>query len=123
MSDILATAGSAVAITKQLLTLSKTIQNAELQHAIAELTLQLAELKLQLAELITENADLKQRVKEKASTQLQFRDGYYFKENDTHPFCPGCYDENQKSIRLAKQEGMNRNFGGFQCPSCKQFFG
>lgn len=124
MPDILATASAAVTISKQILTLSKTIQNAELQHAIADLTLQLAELKLQLAELMTENANLKQQVKAKAeSTPLEFRSGYYFRGEDPHPFCPGCYDGEGKEIRLAKAGDFYRHFGEYHCPSCDKSFG
>jgi len=124
MPDILATASAAVTISKQILTLSKTIKNAELQHAIADLTLQLADLKLQLAELITENADLNQQLTAKVSAEdLTFRDGFYYKQNDEHPFCPGCYDSHQKRVRLAKQGDFGRNFGKFKCPSCDEFYG
>ena len=123
MADILATAGKAVSLTKDLVTLSKTIENAELQHAIANLTLELADLKLQLAELITENADLKQQMNAKADAEeLTFRDGLYYRTDDEHPFCPGCYDADRRTVRLTKQGAFGSTFGTFKCPSCDEFF-
>lgn len=124
MPDILASAGAAFTLAKQLVTLSKTIQNAELQNAIADLTLQLADLKVELANLVTENADLKAKLKAKGDApSLTFRDGYYYGPDDEHPYCPGCYDDKKKVIRLSKTEGMLRKFGKYICPTCDKSFG
>lgn len=88
----------------------------------------MANTKLELAELTTETTKLKVEnllLKDSSNTknELFFKDGLYFSENDENPYCPGCYDSENKKIRLKKAIKGFDDFGKYSCPKYGQFFG
>jgi hypothetical protein len=105
----------------------KDIQKrGELMRVIGELSLQVAEAQLKLAAVTSENSALKEEIGslnqeiealKNPEIQLVFEYGAYYLPDDSWPFCPGCYDQNRKRIRLISGLGV-----GYLCPVCETKF-
>jgi len=90
--------------------------------ATVEAQEQIMALREAALELQEENLELRQRVKEleeNASLRrsLVFRDGMYWRETESGsdgPFCPPCYDNNNKLVRLQYQKGYMSARGDYK---------
>ena len=71
---------------------------AELISSLADLKMELADIKVNLIEKDEEIRELNEKLKEKVS--LRFDGKLYWKENDITPFCPLCYENDNKFIHL-----------------------
>lgn len=123
MSDLISTASTALHLVTRLREINKNIANAEFSNALADLSVELANLKIQVADLLDENDQLKRQLSQKSSTDVVFKDFAYYTKAGDGPFCAGCYDGQDKLIRLAKLSGAFTVFGSHSCPSCKEHFG
>ncbi|MDR2682189.1 MAG: hypothetical protein LBB29_04055 [Holosporaceae bacterium] len=75
-------------------------------------------LKEKILELQKENSKLKESLLDQCS--MVFEKNVYYKINADDkkegPFCSGCYDKDQKKIRL---HNTTQNFNDYRCPICK----
>lgn len=115
---------------KKLAELARKSQNVELRQGILDLNQQLLDAREALLNAKGEIDELKaenQRLKD-PSSKLTFdsRVGMYFEQDDlasrSAPFCSGCYDKDDKRIRLSKKSGDLGLLGKYQCPVCKTFY-
>lgn len=127
--DVIAGIQSALEITGKLRELSKKIQDADFSMLLADLSMQLADTKLEVANLKTELAkeieekqELAKRLSNKDDTKPTLFDGGYKFEGDDALYCTGCFDSQQKKIRLGSSPGaFAGTFGKWRCPICKTF--
>ena len=79
---------------------------AELREQLSEVRMQAAALREQLADLREENTRLREQAA--VRTSMVHESGLYFREVDGKdrdgPFCPGCYDDKGKQIRLQRSD-------------------
>ncbi len=123
MSDLIGTAATAIQLVTRLREINKNVANAEFSNALADMSLELADLKVHVASLIEENDQLKRQLVQKSSTDVQFKGFAYFSSAGHGPFCPGCYDTQDKLVRLTKAPEGFDVFGSHNCPACKECFG
>ena len=107
-------------------------KRGEFMRIIGELSIDLAETQIKLAEKLTEASELKEQVNtlqqeikrlKNPETKMIIKDDMYYGPDNDGPFCTGCYDNSQKSIRLTKQSNSFRLLGAYKCPTCKNYFG
>ena len=80
-----------------------------------DLRSELADLKAENARLATELESLKS-----AAPELVVKAGLYHKPDGDGPFCPTCYDNNRKVIRLTENPfRIRRMVGHYSCGVCK----
>jgi hypothetical protein len=123
MSDLIGTATAALQLVGRLRDINKNIANAEFSNALADLAIELSELKIKVAGLLDENDQLKRQLAKKQTPDLEFKEFAYYSSAGDGPFCPGCYDNHGKTIRLAKLSAPFTAFGSHSCPTCKEHFG
>lgn len=116
---------TAVDIGKTLRSLDKSIDDAEIKMKIADLINALADAKFGIAELKTElekKDEIIARLEEalKIQSEIEFRDGFYFQPGDDVPFCPRCWEKDNRLIHCGN-ETFDRNEGYYYriCPDCK----
>ena len=128
--------GAAVSLAKTVMEVAKKADNVDLIRAIAELNLEMANANLgmadltnQLAELKQENIQLKWKIRKleesaKPERQLSIReDGFYYDGTGDGPFCTGCFDKNDKVIRLQLDKSTFKRLGKYKCPGCIKHYG
>jgi hypothetical protein len=150
-SDIDSTVTTALDLTKELVDLAGATKDAEAK-LIADLQVQLAELSVRLDELIEENTQLKEQLKQAASTEstrrarlselikentqikeqlkqaentqieLIVKDGLYYRADGDGPYCKSCYDSAQKLVRLSEMPHTFRSFGNWHCSVCESHY-
>lgn len=105
ISTAIATVKTSMDIAKIIKDSSNSLDEAERKLKIAELISSLADVKVELAEVQdlvrekeTEINNLKEKLNEKKS--ITFDGKFYIKENDDVPFCPICWENNQKMVHL-----------------------
>jgi hypothetical protein len=97
----------------------KEPNGAETQKLMTGMSNELINARKAINELLDENQKLKnelQTLKNKEQNPLLFKKGAYFTENGDGPFCPQCYDSNNKQIRLTK---ISTRMANYYCPTCK----
>ena len=120
MLEIIATIKTALSITKEIREIADNVATAELKLKIADLTEQLANIRLQAVDLAEENNSLKQQIEKMNSPpEMEYRDNVYFKLDGDGPFCPTCYDNNGKMIRIAEVEEVFRDMCKYMCNVCE----
>jgi hypothetical protein len=100
-----------ITLAQGALDIANGLRNAELVRTIVE-------LKNEAAGLLIENKELKEQIKalkEEKENPLVYNngDGLFYSADDTdnrHPFCPACYDADEKRIHLLPN---------LKCPRCK----
>ena len=112
----------AVGFAQKAFEIAQTINNADLLVALAE-------LKSEYADKVTENAELKERIRqleEHATTEstLRLQDGVYWKGDrpggdlSAQPLCTACWDDKRKTIHMTVQR--DKYFSDFfECPVCQ----
>lgn len=120
-----------IASAKHLSDLATKAENAAIKMATADLVnqasdlkLEAANLKLRLSELTDENRQLKESLKISITKdhQMILREGHYYKSDDDGPFCTGCFDGKNKTIRLQKLSSAFAMAGNWLCPTCQNTF-
>lgn len=130
--DPLTTTTSVLTSIKTATDIAKLLKNADTSLEKAELKLKLAELIEALAEAKLQTANIKEGISEKNKTikelegklnlqsTMQFQKPFYWcieGEKKDGPFCPQCWDNNKKKIRLKDY----RN-GCWSCLTCNNSF-
>lgn len=105
--------------------LIKANKQAEAATALADVQIKLGDLSSQCMQLgkmnlvlAKENAELKEKLT--FAAKLVFKKPFYVTDSGDGPFCPKCYDDERKGIRLDGPHG-----GGYKrwdCPKCRNHF-
>lgn len=114
----LASIKTATEIAKLIKDSGASLEQAEVKLQIANLISSLADAKIELVELQTEMNQLKDKLSQRAA--VKWVKPYYMIQTSNEmegPFCPTCYDNNEKMIRL---QGSGSK--GWSCLTCKGFF-
>jgi transposase-like protein len=122
---ILKSVKTATEIAKMLKDSDLSLEKAEMKLKLAELVSSLADAKLEVAEiqeLLLEKDKLIRDLKEAQSLKekMTWRDPVYYlvtQNGEEGPFCPQCYDNNQKAIRIQTYER-----GSWHCLTCEKTF-
>ena len=125
MVEIITGLTSAIDIVTKLNALNEKIKDADIKMLIADLNIELAKAKNSIAELITENQKLKSEIdnlRNNKTEKLQFKGGAYYDTTGDGPFCPGCYDNKNKKIRLVDNDPNFKFIGNYLCPVCGNMF-
>jgi len=86
--------------------LAKTSTDTDLKIAISDAYSALIDLKAKLSEIDDENRELKAKLRQKESVKRTSEFGYYFKDGDSDPLCPKCYERDGKLIHLSEQRSI-----------------
>jgi hypothetical protein len=100
---------------KEIADLIKKAGDIELYRKIVELEGEIIELTRSNQSLEEEVAEIKGLLA--FSKRLTFRQPYYYAEDDDVPYCPQCWEADQKPIHLIgrhSSEGMN-----YSCTNCQ----
>lgn len=89
----------------------------DIQIKLGQLSAQFMELSQANAGLAKENSELKEKLEFKA--KLKFKKPFYMTEDSDGPFCPKCWDDDKKGIRL---DGPSSGYKRWDCPKCKNHF-
>jgi len=109
MSDplTLGLASTAVGLVNGTLDLLKKARDAakqsddhDLKSELSEVLDSVLELKEAIGKLRDENAELRKQLETRAALKWSSQASLYFADNDPDPFCPTCFDRDQKQIRL-----------------------
>ena len=110
-------------VAKALKTATDSIDDAHIKLQMAELISALADAKIEAAENAEKIAALESRIN--AKSQFEFDGKKYFKileDNEREgPYCPTCFDSQEKQIRLQYYPGSYT--GDWHCQVCKGSFG
>jgi hypothetical protein len=128
---------TAIDIAKNASNAVKSLENATINNAFADILLELANIKNILVDekeenlkLKEENLELKKEIKlinENNAKKAEFieKNGLFFSKDDPdNPFCPNClHSEKSYPIKLVKLAGNANFFGNYsKCPKCNQQF-
>jgi hypothetical protein len=123
-------------LLKKAKDLSDQTQNLEIKEIIVELRSSLVdtkdllvETKSEIVSLKEENEALKAKIKvlERSAINLDkpiLRDGFYYKEDGSGPFCTRCYDKNKEFITVVPESlsavfGLFGGAGTYKCTDCQ----
>ncbi|WP_180770414.1 hypothetical protein, partial [Vibrio parahaemolyticus] len=136
VSAILSSVKTATEIAKLIKDSDSNLQAAEVKLNMAELISNLADVKLELADLQTELRskdieimELKERLNTKLTLVYDSASEVYWRDGDHAPYCPSCYEADDKLIHLSarKTVGLASNEvhrPHHYCRVCKKsFFG
>lgn len=101
-------------ILESITELVKKSATLDLQEKIVSLREYILSLKDENISLKEENQSLKLQLE--ASQEFLLKNGLYWKENDTVPFCQKCLDASRKRIRLQKWSD------GWKCFECGKYY-
>lgn len=102
---------------KEVFSIVKKIGNVELIKKIADLQNEVYEVENQNRSLKDE---VRQLQKEKEfRNEMKFREPFWYKENDLTPYCPRCWENDEKAIHLVSAPDDRYK----KCPQCKSVFG
>jgi regulator of replication initiation timing len=115
---IIDSVGSALSVLKEIQQISQQAATAELKLLVASLTEQLANIKLEAVALREELAESKaENERLRKPPELTFRDRAYYKGEDG-PFCPTCYEQDHKAVRMQAMGKAFVKFGKWRCNVC-----
>lgn len=106
-SNALGLINSTVATVKTMVGLAKETTNRELQNEVSTVLGNVLDLKIMVSELAEENKDLKAQLAQKASVKRSGEFGYYFKDEETDPLCPKCWEGSKTIAYLTTQRPLN----------------
>ena len=92
---------------RNALEIAKKSGNTDLKAAISELYDDILDVKGRVLELDEENRVLRADLAKKGSITYSSELGYYFVAGDPNPYCPTCYDANEKLLHLTASEPWN----------------
>lgn len=116
------TINHALAVTKTLRDVDLKLNEAENKNKISELYLSLSDIKIEIANLKTALIEKDEEIKRlneqvKIAGEMKFNGVLYFRQQGNSqegPFCPQCYDNEKKTIRL-----HNYQEGWWECKTCE----
>jgi hypothetical protein len=114
-------ANSAVSAVKSAYELTKKTSDMELKHQMSTVMDTVLDLKAKIIELDEENRTLREQLGQKDKIVRGGEFGYWFKEGETDPLCPKCYEESSKTIYLPASEPWS---GGIRrhCRVCSAYY-
>ena len=113
-------------LAKAIKSSADAIDDAQIKLQIAELIGALADAKIEAAENAETIAELTRQLKSKS--QLTFEGRLYYRvlgegeKEKEGPFCPTCYDKDDKAIRL-QPNSEDRYQDDWRCHACGTYFG
>lgn len=109
-------------VAKALKTATDAIDDAQLKLQMAELISALADAKIEAAENAEKISELQRQLNTKSA--FEFDGTKYFRIDgegeQVGPYCPTCYDSENKEIRLQPTRGGT--FGDWHCRTCRGSF-
>lgn len=114
-------ANSALSAVKSAFELGKKTSDFDLKKHLHTALDDVLELKLKVHELAEENRILRERLEQKDSITRSGEMGYWFKEGETDPLCPKCYEESGKQVYLPPPQPWS---GGIRrdCRVCSEVY-
>lgn len=106
-------------------------KRGEFMRIIGELSYELAETRIKLSEQLVQNNSLEEEIDrlkreidelKNPQTKLLLRNGLYYDAEENALFCTGCYDSQDKKIRVSEVPEGFRTFGRYRCPVCKSYY-
>jgi hypothetical protein len=92
-------ANSAFSAVKSAFELAKKATDLELKREITTAFDNVLELKMKVYDLAEENRSLRELLELKGSIKRDPKFGYWFKEGETEPICPKCYEGPSTAVR------------------------
>ncbi|MDE2058835.1 MAG: hypothetical protein KGJ27_03790 [candidate division NC10 bacterium] len=125
--DVLQALKVATDIVKAFRAADASFEKVELKFKVAELADALANARLGVVEAQEEILAQKQRIAELETAQdlrdrIVHRENVYFVrdgETEKGPYCPRCFESEQKVMPLTALSGPFRTFAYYACPQCK----
>jgi hypothetical protein len=111
-------ANTAIGSVKSALELAKKTKDLELKHEISNVMDNVLDLKAKVLELDEENRNLRQRLEQKEAMKREGKYGYWFKEGETDPLCPKCYESTSKVIYLSRLQSYGGMTPQRNCKVC-----
>ncbi len=112
---------------KGILDIAKTIKNADLLEKTSTLLGNLIEVQVTVIDLQGENETLKSKI-EKLKHDLEFSENLHFEnnvywsrdesDNLVQAYCPKCWDDEKKAMKMQKEYDKTWPGTGWQCPKC-----
>jgi hypothetical protein len=114
-------ANSALSAVKSALELGKKTTDLSLKHELSNAVDSVLDLKVKVHELADENRDLRALLQQKEKITRTGEHGFWFREGETDPLCPKCYEDAGKTIYLTPAVPWN---GGVRrdCYVCSQMY-
>lgn len=111
-----------VSTSKDVAKLVKGFLTVEQQAKILQLQSEALDIQEEVLRLRVENRNLKSQIEgyeeaQDIALELEFREPYYFKHGDDSPYCPHCWDQNHKLVRVSK------SLVAMRCPACRTAYG
>ncbi len=132
MADVMSILSVAITTVQKLREVAKKIKDAEVNNLIADLNMALADLKMQFVTLQEENMKLRgelQQAREQTDfrKKVSLRKGLYYLTEAVEgrpegPYCPQCFDAENKLILVKEVRGGYRQLGNRQCAKCKTYY-
>ena len=113
---------SALGAVKQTRETAKDIKDSAIKQQINTVYDYIIELKETLLELKEENVELRHRLDDKQSIRRDNQTGYVYKGEDADPFCPRCYEKDDKSIHLDPPHRSVHGQVSRYCRACCQVY-
>ena len=126
IGSILTSVKTATDIAKLLKNSTVSLEQAETKLKLAELVGSLADAKLEIAEIrdliMEKDKQIKKLIEsQKLKGKMHWKDAVYYCKTEegefVGPFCPQCYDSENKVIRLQKVSQ-----GHWRCMTCQNNF-
>ena len=111
-------ANSAFTAVKSAFELAKKTTDLELKHEISATFDSVLELKVKVYELAEENRSLRELLDQKGSIKHDPKTSFFFKEGETNPLCPKCYQGPDNTIAYLQR----RDDGTHHCYVCGNFY-
>jgi len=97
---------------------------ADLHSALADAKLESGELKMKLAATQEQVLSLQQQLAQREQSKPIYTDeGVYSFNGENGRFCTGCWDLNQRKVRLAAIPEDFQFAGKWECPGCNAHYG
>lgn len=103
--------------TKEIAELVKKLGNIDLYRKIVELEGEIIELSRQKLQLEQRVDELEKSAKLRA--EMRFDEPVYFREGDSTPFCPTCFEKDKRAIHLIRYGTIGGGKINWVCTSCK----
>ena len=114
-------------LLKRCRELAEKTNDLETKELILEMRSQLADTKSVLIDAKEEInskreliAELEKKISQKESMTLQ--GSFYYKEGDSLPYCPKCFEKDNLAIHLSNLPQVMVDMGKYQCPNCQNVY-
>jgi uncharacterized small protein (DUF1192 family) len=109
-----------ISLLKEAKQAAKQSEDHNLKDKLSEIFDSVLDLKEVVGCLRDENADLRAQLARQKELRWDGAKKLYFREDDSDPFCPSCFDLNGRHIRL--QPSIYSSFFEYVCKVCQNEF-